>query len=271
MKYCQSGLFAIVLVFFFGSANARAEDARYCFNNWPPYTYLDDTGEAVGISIDILKQASQRAGYEPVFTELPWERCLRDVVEGRQDAVIDAASRDAYLQGNVSFSVYTNTFWIRDGNDDAIPLQPSFKGHRLGLVRGYVYGDELDEEIAQSGAIIDYAKDDWQNVRKLSYGRTDAIIGDYVSTRIFAMENDLDVKPVLPHHSFDRLYPSFNLGQDVMHAKINTVLAEMMKDGTIDRIYLDALGVPFSDIIPDMNPEPAIAPSPNNDLANADS
>ncbi|MEQ9490686.1 MAG: transporter substrate-binding domain-containing protein [Alphaproteobacteria bacterium] len=262
---------AVFCVFALGSAHTRAESAQYCYNDWPPYAFTDGSGNATGISIEILTQASRRAGYEPVFTELPWERCLRDVELGDQDAVIDAASRDNYLQGDVSFSVYTNTFWVRQGYDASQPLLSSFAGKRLGLVRGYVYGDVLDKEIEQSGAIIDYALNDAQNIRKLAFSRTDAIIGDFVSTRIFAKENAYDLKPVLPHHSFDRLYPSFNRSQAVMHERIDTALADMMKDGTIDRIYHDALGIHFSDIMPDMNPDhnpdPAAVPQPDNDLA----
>jgi len=232
---------------------AGAETIRYCHNNWPPYAYNTDEGPA-GISVEILKQASNRAGYTAEFNELPWERCLKSVADGEMDAVVDAAKRDGYLQGDVGFSVYTNTFWVREEFNPGSSILSALNGRRLGLVRGYVYGNRLEEQISESGAIVDLAKDDEQNIRKLSYGRTDAIIGDYVGTRIIAAQQGFKPVPVLPHHSFDLLYPSFNLGQGVMQGRINDALGSMMSDGSIDRVYRDSLGVELSDILPDASP-----------------
>jgi len=233
-----------------GSAEAQSL-IRYCFNDWPPYTHVSE-GTPTGISVRILDEASRRAGYVAEFRELPWKRCLQWVLEGKQDAVIDAAGREAYLQGPTSFSVYTNTFWQRPDGVMNAPDTAQLAGESLGLVLGYEYGSRLEREIAEAGVIVDHAADDQNNAHKLAYGRLDAIIGDFVNTRIHAANDGLDLVPVLPHHSFDLLYPSFNPSLIEMQRRVDAALAEMLRDGSIDEIYRSEIDVTFSDVMPDV-------------------
>lgn len=232
--------------------NARSHEhraVRYCFNFWFPYTREVD-GRVEGISIDILREATARAGMRAEFAQLPWKRCLETVRRGEIDAVVDAAERPDLLQGPTSFSVYTNTFWVRE-DFPADEFDPAaLAGKEIGLVDGYLYPEKLWEDLRSLGATIDSSVDDGTNIRKLAFGRVDAIIGDYVSTLVFVRENGLKLKPLSPSHSADRLYPSFNAERSMLQANIDSVLAEMVADGAVDRIYRRHLGQALQDILP---------------------
>ncbi|KAA3625938.1 MAG: hypothetical protein DWQ08_08660, partial [Proteobacteria bacterium] len=98
---------------FVGDVLAQAT-LNFCFNAWPPYTYVED-GKAQGVSVEIAREAATRAGFAATFVELPWIRCLEAVrKDDRVDAVLDAARRPDFIQGSTSTSVYTNTFWVRE-------------------------------------------------------------------------------------------------------------------------------------------------------------
>ena len=231
-------------------ADAPTRDTiRYCYNDWPPYSYLQE-GEPAGVSVIVLREASRRAGYAARFVELPWKRCLRWVREGRFDAVIDAARRDDFLQGPTSYSVYTNTFWQRAGGVLGGPDPRALAGRSLGLVAGYTYGDALEAEIEETDIAVAFAKDDPDNAALLAHGRVDAIIGDFVGTRLLADRAGLDIEPVLPHHSVDRLYPSFNRDRAAMHDRVDAAVAGMIADGSVDVIYRSVAGIGFSEILP---------------------
>ena len=221
---------------------------RFCFNEWPPYTYFKN-GKATGVSVAILSEAAGRAGLEPKFQELPWKRCLNMVLAGRIDAVVDAAQRDEYLQGPVSHSIYTDTFWVRAGSAiTAVNLQ-DMRDKSIGLVSGYKYGKALAPMIASPAVDKEYSVDDTSNVRMLKFGRVDVIVGDHVGTKSIADKLGVSLRPLLPSPSFDRLYPSFNRNQTQLHRKIDDALKTMMDDGTVDAIYRREIGIPFADLV----------------------
>lgn len=232
-----------------GPLRAGDPEVRYCFNDWPPYAQMAGKN-AEGISVDILREATVRAGMAARFLELPWNRCLDMVRSGEMDAVIDAAKRPEYLQGPNSFSYYTNTVWVRDDFPaDSLDFG-AFQEKTIGLINGYKYPDSLWSELRSAGMIIVYSVDDGANIRKLAFARVDAIIGDFVGTLTFAKENDLKLKPLSPTHSADRLFPSFNRNKGELHSRIDAALAAMIADGSIDRVYRRHLGMSLGEIGP---------------------
>ena len=228
--------------------SAAEAPVRFCFNNWAPYAVADNTGFH-GISVAVLTQAAERAGLTATFEELPWNRCLEMVRQGWFDAVLDAADRSEFLQGPTSYSVYSNTIWVTTGVKQTDLAFDALHGKKIGLVDGYSYPDQLMEQLQAFELKIDYSVDDATNIRKLAFGRVDSIVGDFVSTLLFAREHGLEVHPLVPSHSFDRLYPSFNTAQASMQRKIDKSLAAMIADGSIDKIYRKHIGIGFEEAV----------------------
>lgn len=226
------------------AANAQDDKIRYCFNAWPPYIYSKD-GKAAGLSIEMLDEASRRAGLEAEYFELPWKRCLLQVRQGGMDAAIGAAKRDEYIQGPASYSVYSNTFWVQTDSTIRSFDLAAFSGKTVGLVTGYVYPDEL---VKNPPYAIDYSVDDETNMRKLAAGRVDAIVADLVSTKLAAEKQGLALRAVLPSHSFDALYPSFNKDKPALQSRINAALDAMRKDGFVARVYRERLNLNYEDL-----------------------
>lgn len=231
-----------------GIAQPERPTVRFCFNSWPPYVQKDESGFG-GISIDILTEAARRAELTAVFEELPWNRCLEMVRQGSMDAVVDAAGREEFLYGPSSYSVYTNTIWVRDEDTLALSSLDLLQGKRIGLVHGYEYPDALHGDLSKGGLTYEYSVDDAANIRMLAFGRVDAIVADLVSTLSFAREHGLSIHPLNPNHSVDRLYPSFNQDRADLHQALDAALADMIDDGTVDRVYRDHLGVGFEDVV----------------------
>jgi len=235
----------VCALLFAHSLSAQDAPVRFCFSAWPPYTYMEN-GEARGLSTVVLREAARRAGLIAEFVELPWKRCLHLVDTGEHDAAVDAAKREQFLQGPTSFSVYTNTFWVRD----AAPMQAfsieALRNKKVGLVSGYVYPDELVKEPPYS---IDYSVDDDMNVRKLAGGRVDAIVADLVSTLRIAKSRDVKLRALQPSHSLDRLYPSFNAQRGDQQTLIDKALQEMTDDGYIEDVYRTMLGLDFRTVL----------------------
>ncbi|MCZ4279770.1 transporter substrate-binding domain-containing protein [Kiloniella laminariae] len=232
---------------------------RYCYNDWPPYTMQTEGGYEIngsqkarsgGISVEVMTEASHRAGYEAVFVELPWKRCLQSVRNGELDAVLDAAPRDDFLQGPAYNSIYTNTFWVSDDSPIHSPDLAAIVARKpkalIGLVDGYVYPENLLAEIEAADLEIDYAVDDPANLHKLSQGRVNIVVADFVSTFYYNSVHHLSLRALQPAHSFDPLFPSFHPGRVKMQRRVNSALEEMTRDGSLDSIYQEAIGISFS-------------------------
>ncbi len=225
------------------SGAARAETVRFCYNVWEPYAYRD--GDALtGVSIAILREAAKRAGLAAEFVEYPWNRCLQSVRDGEIDAIMDAAERAEFLQGPTSYSAYSNTFWVASDSAIATFSFEALRGRTVGLVKGYSYPDDLLNGLKTAEAAIDYAVDDQANIRKLAFGRVDAIVADHVSTLWFAGRNNLKVRALAPDHSSDPLYPSFSQKRPDLHGRIEGALRDMMDDGTVKRMYSTHVHIP---------------------------
>jgi polar amino acid transport system substrate-binding protein len=234
---------ALALLAWFGlSSRATADDSvSFCFNDWPPYA-ASVGGEATGLSIDILREAARRAGLTPRFVALPWNRCLRQVENGAIDAAVDAAERPQFIHGEVSFSVYTNTFWVRDDDPARTFEQAARRGGRLGIVAGYAYDDALRELFRSSGIVVDRSVDDAAGIRRLAFGRSDIMVADFVSTLVFAQRHNLAIRPLYPAHSLDRLYPSFNRDRRALMAHVDRALRQLCDEGWIQDQYLEGVG-----------------------------
>lgn len=239
----------------FSSFAARSEDGvvAFCFNEWPPYAQMVD-GKPGGISVEILREAAVRAGLRPAFVELPWNRCLQNVRDGLTDAVIDAATREEFLQGPSSFSVYTNTFWVRADDPVQVFDVTALRDHRIGLVDGYIYPEDLSAMLRPPAYQVEFSVDDSVNVRKLAFRRVDAIIGDYIATTLLARENGYSLRALQPPHSFDRLYPSFNKDRAGLQERIDAALAAMLEEGFVDRLYRSRFNISLYELT-----EPAAA------------
>lgn len=219
--------------------------ASFCFNEWPPYAQLKD-GEVSGISIEIIRAAAKKTGRDVEFFGMPWKRCLKMVEEGHINAVIDAAKRDAYLQGATSFSIYADTFWVHEDSD--IQKVDDLEKRRIGLINGYEYTPELTQRIERLEMNVDLAVDDPTNIRMLAFKRLDAIIGDSVGTLYFARTHGLKLRPLLPPFNVDPLFVSFNRDQTALQRDFENAFKDLLADGTVDTVYRKYVGLGFYDL-----------------------
>lgn len=79
-----------------------------------PFCYVDENGDYVGIDIAIAKKACEKAGYQPVFVEIPWDE------------------KDAYLK-NGKIDCLWGAFSI-DGREDTYLWTESYLESRLGAI-----------------------------------------------------------------------------------------------------------------------------------------
>lgn len=220
-----------------------ADPLKACFVVWAPYTNMVD-GKPHGITIDIVREAAKRAGYDLTLTSLPWKRCLSNVQRKEFDFALDAVDRPGFIHGKHPSALYIQAFWTRiDADYGPLEYLGKLTDKRLGLMQGFQYSDEL---LNAGFSVIEWVKTENIAARMLFHNRLDLVYADAVVMQNVIKQEGLNLKPMYPVHQVQPLYPSFNVGFTEKRDRMDAAIGTMHQDGTVDAIYMEHTGVGFS-------------------------
>jgi polar amino acid transport system substrate-binding protein len=165
----------------------HGEALRLAGNTWPPYT--DQRLPGGGLSVELIRTALGRAGYQVHYIEVPWERALLGLQHGSYDMV------NAWSAPNrMRYAIYSRPFltnrvrWLqRHDSNVAYSDLESLVPYRLGLIRGYAYSDALKDDARLTKG---YAANFVQAAKMLSAGRIDLTLEDE-RTVLFHLSSEL--------------------------------------------------------------------------------
>ena len=117
----------------------------------PPTAHMED-GRPSGILVDVVTEASRRAGYPLEIQLMPWARCLAEIRSGRVDGIFSVFQ----LPERNEFLTYTSVPIITQVLAFFVPADSDLKfggdigqlGHfRIGIIRGTSYGIKVDSAL----------------------------------------------------------------------------------------------------------------------------
>lgn len=154
---------------------------------YEPYQFKDSRGNYTGIDLDIINAAFTEAGCQVEFIEMPWKRMLLSVEDGSISVVMGASKlpeREIYASFSQPYREESFSLFLKKGGNSKFKirrLEDLIKYNlKLGTVRGYFYGKKFDEAMKNPRfkELIEEAKDDETNLKKLEGGRVDAFLID---------------------------------------------------------------------------------------------
>jgi polar amino acid transport system substrate-binding protein len=145
---------------------------------FPPLT-TNAGGQPGGVVLEVVREASKRAGIALEFSFLPWQRAQLET-QARNDVLIipftRTPSREAQYQW-VAPVLEFHTVMV------TLAKPPSSIEEARMLVVGYVRGTSFKDEAEQAGLpYVEETNDDLLNARKLKLGR----IGAWITTDLMA-------------------------------------------------------------------------------------
>lgn len=184
------------------SPQAATSPLRVCTVAWPPHTVVEADGKTVaGQHTELVRQAAGRIGRPAVIEAVAWERCLKDLAEGRYDAAY-SASRTAE---RAAFAVYparplSSLSYVAIVHRDHASRLGAWRGGGMQAVaalpqpvaapRGWSVTREL-RQIARL-QVDDGSLNSDQDVRKLLAGRVGTAIVEASSAREILTRLDRD-------------------------------------------------------------------------------
>lgn len=148
---------------------------------WPPF--IDSSEPGGGLSLEIIRAAYKTQGYEVKMENVPWARAEEGVKMGTYDILPNTwvtEERKAYLMYSDPFAANEVRFIKKKYDPFEYSDLSSLKGKRIGIIRGYGYGDAF---MASTEFKRETTSNFMLNVKKLVAGRLDLIIEDEIVAR----------------------------------------------------------------------------------------
>ena len=171
---------------------------------YPPWNYLDDSGNLAGFEPDLAKELCQRMHVECEIVSQKWRGIIKGLNSGKYDAVMAAMSitedRRKLVNFSRNYAVTPNVFVVRKDHplagfrtdlkrlnlNDISPADKAaldatikaFRGKVIGVQVGTTHAKFADQYLGDQAEIRIY---DFQHTIDLGLyqGRLDAVIGDF--------------------------------------------------------------------------------------------
>jgi polar amino acid transport system substrate-binding protein len=176
-KIPSIGMLAL-LALLFSAPGVAEQSIKVVAAEFPPLT-TNAGGQPGGVVLEVVREASRRAGIALEFSFLPWQRAQLET-QARNDVLIipftRTPSREAQYQW-VAPVLEFHTVMV------TLAKPPSSIEEARMLVVGYVRGTSFKDEAEQAGLpYVEETNDDLLNARKLKLGR----IGAWITTDLMA-------------------------------------------------------------------------------------
>ena len=220
---------------------AAAQPLTVVTEEYPPYNYLDDNKQVVGVSTDVVKEVLRRANLPYRISLYPWARAYH-MAQNQPNVLIysigRSSQREALFQWVDVIAPY-NVFLYRLKSRPEVQVQriDQLPRYRIGAVRDDVRAQYLE----RNGITADLVVDDSANAKKLASQRIDLFPIDEIALVALYRREGMDPQSVekalhLPDLS-SGLYMAFSLqtAPEIVE-RCRNALREMRRDGTLDRI-----------------------------------
>lgn len=201
-----------------------------------PYEFYQD-GEIVGVDIDIAKEIAKRLGKELVIKDVSFDFLINEVKSGKADFAAAGISITDERKKQVDF---TNEYTVSNQvvvvrSDSKLSNFNELGNKRIAVQLGTV-ADLYVSDNYPNATLVQHKKY-LSAVEDVKANKVDCLIMDEIPAKNIVLQNDkLKIMDGILFQ--DRYGMIVKKGNDELRKQINTVLEEMVLDGTIDKLVL---------------------------------
>ena len=150
-------------------------------DDFPPYSFVDDSGNIAGIDVDIVRELAARTDLPLQLKLAPFKRILLSLKEGKAFAGLSlfrTAEREQY--GLFTHPVHYSTYRIITRHDSPLRYKTvkDLSGIRVGVQAGFVISDDFDGAVKEGKIeridLFSYA----DSFNRLAKGGIEAFVGN---------------------------------------------------------------------------------------------
>ena len=200
---------------------------------FPPYEFYEGQ-EIVGIDAEIAAAIAEKLGYELKIEDMAFDSIIAAVDSGKADIGLAGmtVTEDRLASVNFSDTYATATQVVIVTEDSAITGVADLEGKKVGVQLGTT-GDIYAGDIAD--ATIERYNKGFEAVQALTQGKIDAVIIDNEPAKVFVAENE-GTKILEEDFAVEEYAAAIAKDNTELLEKVNTALAELTEDGTLQAI-----------------------------------
>ena len=237
LKKILAAVLALCMLFCFVGCGAKEDNVLTMGTNaaFPPYEFVDDDGNIVGIDAEIAAAIAEKLGMELEIKDMEFDSLITACAGGSVDVVLAGMTVTDERKESVNFSdsYATGIQVIIVKEDSEIATVDDLEGKTIGVQAGTTGDIYCTDDYGQ-----DYVKQ-YNNgalaVAALNNDQVDCVIIDNEPAKNFVAANEglkiLDTEYVTEDYAIAIAKENTELLE-----KINTAMAELKADGTIDKI-----------------------------------
>ena len=200
---------------------------------FPPYEYYEGQ-DIVGIDAEIAAVIAEKLGCELKIEDMAFDSIIAAVTSGKADFGLAAmtVTEDRLESVNFSDTYATATQVVIVAEDSEIAGVADLEGKKIGVQLGTT-GDIYAEDVAD--ATIERYNKGFEAVQALTQGKIDAVIIDNEPAKVFVSENE-GIKILEEDFAVEEYAAAIAKENTELLEKVNTALAELTEDGTLQAI-----------------------------------
>ncbi|MGI0116248.1 substrate-binding periplasmic protein [Zooshikella sp. RANM57] len=164
---------SVILALAIGTQRIWGQEViRITNGEWPPF--MSQTYKYYGAGSHIVTEAFAQENITVKYGFYPWKRAMKEAREGTWDATLlwgKNEEREKYFLYSDPVLTLRTVFFHRKDMPFNWQKWKDLSGYKLGVTRGYYYGEGLTKAIEENILRIDVANSDVINFHKLLAGR----------------------------------------------------------------------------------------------------
>ncbi len=208
---------------------------------FPPYEMLDDSGNPIGIDVEVAAAIAEKLGLELVVDNMGFDAALLAVQNGQSDIAMAGITvtedRLAKMDFTDSYATGVQVVIVKEGSDVTMDnLGDYMIGTQLGTT-GYIYASDTPENGGYGEDHVIGFETGAVAVQALVNGQVDAVIIDNLPAQEYVKANAANNLTLLEGTWVEEDYAiALQKGNVSLMEAVNGALNELKADGTFQNI-----------------------------------
>ena len=215
---------------------------------YPPFNFKDQkSGELTGFDVDVAKLLAAKMGVKPEFITTEWSGILAGLSAGKYDVIVNQVGVTAKRQESFDFSdpytISSAQLIVRKDDKRVFASLDDLKGKKLGVGQGSNFEQKAK---AVAGVDVKSYPGAPEYLQDLATGRVDAALNDSLMVSYLLKASTLPIKAGAPIGEIEKMAIPFQKGNPKFKAALNQALADVIKDGSFNKVSVKWFGIDVS-------------------------